>query len=328
MRHPKSFPVNGQVLVRGCANMEYNIAHDTSPVNGQVRGCAFTVEAGGLLHTIDIYAFSATQTDVTLNGGTLQLRGGTPGDDSDTTFHRIYFNDGARLTGWAPRMRSSDALWQVRGSKASVCETGVILWSASSATGGRVTFDVADVTGDDDVDFSVAKSIRLTDTTAGDVWRKASIVKTGAGTMRIDAQLMMTNGVDSLTYLNEGTFLVNGNNRLHPGCSFVLNGGTLAFSENSANACQTVAVGANGGVVAPAAGATIAFADSSAVAWTEGEPLVVACDPEAKQVRFGTSSGALTGAQKRRLRTADGKRLTLDVDGYVASVGGMVLIFR
>jgi len=324
VRGANGMPTNGTVEVRARGMLHLAVPGLTVPETGVDRQTPVTVRAGGLFKTTSNYQLAAKASHVALDGGRFDCRAEVTTDDSDTYVAQIDFADGAVLSGAAPRIRTANGLWTVSGTTPSRCETGVIMWSHTIGTYGKLTLDVADVTGDADVDFSIAKSIRLTDTPAGDGWRWASLVKKGAGTVRIDGMLVMTN---LPTRVEAGTLLVNGN-LLHAADDFTLAGGTLAFAAGTTNACRVLNVEPAGGTLALADNAELCFADSSAATWSGAGAVILDYDPAKSRVRFGMSQQGLSAVQRVRLQSAAGNPLSLDAAGYVCTAPGTIVVVR
>ena len=97
------------------------------------------------------------------------------------------------------------------------------------------------------------------------------------------------------------------------------------MADGTTNSLGVLTVGENGGGITLGAGATLTFADSSAAEWTGTNKVTVTGFAE-KSIRIGTDADALTLEQRRRLRTGDGKRLYLDAEGYLTTIGPGTLL--
>ena len=92
------------------------------------------------------------------------------------------------------------------------------------------------------------------------------------------------------------------------------------------NACGTLTITARGGRIVLGEGATLTFADSSAVAWAAAEKVVIEGFVE-KAIRFGTSGAAVPN--RRMFALADGTNLRVGDDGYItANLPGVVFSVR
>ena len=210
-----------------------------------------------------------------------------------------------------------DAVWTVRGTSASSFELPLMIWGAAeeAAGGNTVTFAVNDVTGDSATDFTMN----------GTITRNASepdvlgVYKTGPGTMQLNASY---NVGTTPTLLKDGTWLFNASSLTSSTSPYTIDGGTLAVADGTANDLGVLTVGAAGGGITLGAGATLTFADSSAAEWTDGANVTIT-DFAEKSIKF---TGGLTAAQCRRFRTSEGKRLIVDMDGYLTLPGVMIII--
>ena len=210
-----------------------------------------------------------------------------------------------------------DAVWTVRGTSASSFELPLMIWGAAeeAAGGNTVTFAVNDVTGDSATDFTMN----------GTITRNASepdvlgVYKTGPGTMQLNASY---NVGTTPTLLKDGTWLLNGSSLTVATSPYTIDGGTLAVAGGTTNSLGVLTVGAAGGGITLGAGATLTFADSSAAEWTDGANVTIT-DFAEKSIKF---TGGLTAAQCRRFRTSEGKRLIVDMDGYLTLPGVMIII--
>ncbi len=228
---------------------------------------------------------------------------------SENLLYRQYLSDGAEIAGkpyWAGQTdyysSSANATYpgsfiSVTGSSpCSVTAEAVWLGSTKTATAAKpvlLTWKVADATGDDDTDLLVSAGILQATMTSIDAPTSFGQVKEGAGTLEFTSP---TNAVSSgsLT-MKAGTV------RFGEGCGGTF--GVLALAGNSALDC---------------AGGTMAFADSSAVAWDETAMLSITGTPKPRSIRFGTDSNGLTAAQLARI-AFNGKlgKAKLDANGYL-----------
>lgn len=105
----------------------------------------------------------------------------------------------------------------------------------------------------------------------------------------------------------------------------VLAGGTLDVGDTS-NCVERLVVAADSTL--NVAGCDLAFADSSAVAWTNGAVVTVTGDLKHSKVRFGTDVNGLTTAQLTALRY-ENRRVVIDAAGYIHPVPACtVLVLR
>ncbi len=120
--------------------------------------------------------FNANRTQVTLDGGTLNVTAGTA-TDSNNYITSVTLRDGATVTGNALRFGYLDnGTVTVAGSSPSTIDADVGVVNGSGYT---ATFNVGDVSGDDATDLTITGGIR-TIAVAG-----TPVIKSGAGTMLI-----------------------------------------------------------------------------------------------------------------------------------------------
>ena len=208
-----------------------------------------------------------------------------------------------------------DAIWTVRGTSASSCDIPLRLWSAPG--GGRMTFTVSDVA--DGSDFIMNGAID-----ADQEFANTTVYKTGPGTMQLNAAYDISG---KPTLLKNGTWLLNGSSLTSAADPYTLDGGTLAVADGTSNSLGVLTVGENGGGITLGVGATLSFADSSAVEWTCINTVTVTGFAE-RSIRFGTTKSGLSDNQRKSLRTSDGKRLHVTSQGYLTQMNGTLLSFR
>ena len=322
--HINAFPKHGSVVVSENSKLSFTVGTTGKVLAGVDNGVPITVYTNGILEAKTAYVFDADDAVFILDGGTFAVNCGTGADyDPSVYVHDITFRNGARATGSRVRVRSEDAVWKVEGDSPSACDIGMYVWTLNAKTSStfkysRFTIDVADVA--DGTDFFLNGPVSLPVDVAN--YGFATLVKTGAGTMRVGAAFAMTN---MPTRIEGGTFLVDGD-RLHPQCPFVLAGGALAVSAGSSNVCGSLSV-ESASTLAVEPGASIAFSDCSEEQTWSGI-LTVDADLSACTVRFGTDAAGLSAAQRIKLRTADGGRVRLDETGRLLPVGSMTVILR
>jgi len=207
-----------------------------------------------------------------------------------------------------------NAIWNVRGTAASTCDIALRLWAATS--GGTMTFAVNDVVSGSDFSMNGAVDV---DSQFPDV----TVYKTGSGTMQLNNSYNLSG---KPTLLKNGTWLLNGSSLTSAADPYTIDGGTLAVAGGTTNSVGVLTVGENGGGINLGEGATLTFADSSAAEWTGTNTVVVTGFAE-KSIRFGTTNAGLTDEQRRRFRTSDNKRISIDYNGYLR-ISGFAIIVR
>ena len=204
-----------------------------------------------------------------------------------------------------------DSVWTVRGTTPSTCDVGLKVWGVDG--GNTMTFAVNEVTGTPASDFIMNGAIsRDANQTA-----VLGVYKTGSGTMELNASY---NVATTPTLLKGGTWLFNASTLASASSPYTIDGGTLAVADGTTNSVGILTVGENGGGINLGAGAMLTFADSSAAEWAGTNKVVVTGFAE-KSIRFGTTRGGLTTAQRTRFSTDDNNRLWLDTEGYLTTTG-------
>ncbi len=239
----------------------------------------------------------------------------------NTYVNKLTLANGSQVVDKAPLITYSvNAQWNVKGTSPSFVKKGLTL---ASVSGHVCTFNVEDVTGDEDVDLVVDGNVMTFD---NNHHTNVYFRKTGAGTMSLSAPVRLYKPMR----IDEGTVQLNSSGILsgtYPAVSIQLGGGGLSAMAGTSNTASTLTV-TNNATIAVASGATLAFADSSGAVWTPGMKLSVTGDLGVASVRFGTSSAALTPDQQRMLYV-NGERAMLDRNGYVVSGRpGTQLLFR
>lgn len=319
--HVDAFPNSGSVEVAENGQLTFAIGNTGNILKGVDNKVPITVRKGGVLASTRAYSFNATGARFILDGGLFIVSpmAAHSSNDSSIYVHDVTFRNGARITGARMRVRSNTTTWKVEGTTPSLCESGIYVWSESQKSRSKFSIDVDDVTGDDDPDFLLTGPVYMPSDFSN--YGYASIIKKGAGTMKVGAVFAMTN---TPTRIEGGAFLVDGD-WLHPQCSFVLAGGTFAVSAGSTNTCGTLAV-ESASAISVADGASLSFAASGSESWSGA--LTLRCNLEACSIRFGTGSDGLTRGQCAKISLSDGRHVRLDENGYVVGSSPLVLIVR
>lgn len=296
----------GAELVLKAGELAYNNA------GGVGNGNPVTVLAGGLLTLASPFNAGYSRL-ITLKGGTLNGRV-TQNNDNANYINNLALQDGARVTGYKIRVGAhTAALITVGGSAPSSLEAGINMVNTANRP---LTLDVADVTGDDAVDFSIPAEIR----DYSDLYTNMPIIKAGAGT----ASLSGTNTHAGPVTVAAGTLALDAAGALNAGNALILAGGALAMGSHS-NAVGTLTLAADSALVLGEG--HLAFAASQGAAWTNGCTLTLVGTLGARSVRVGTDSASLTPAQLAAI-TCDGKSVRLTSQGYLSphSRGTLVLL--
>ena len=330
-RQPGSLPKNGvlEVFNGGCAVFDSADSLSTSETNYFANGtCRFRVHAGGMLCQRSRWAIGDAQR-IELLGGTLWCGYVTHSESQCYNYaNLIEFQDGASVKGLSPlRIGFSTARprWKVRGTSASSCDMNVMLFSYRANGRREFMWDVADVTDSAEIDFNM--NGWLSRSTTENTYTNITMVKTGKGTVALNAACPANAGVPGLTTIRTGTWLLNVSDAMR-GTPICLDGGTLAVAAETSNTLGTLAIDEAGGGLALGEGASLTFADSSTAAWeTNGKIDGTGCAEGA--IRFGTSGQAVP--RRRGVFTAGGGSIPLFVNrsGYLTAVPpGTVFSFR
>jgi autotransporter-associated beta strand protein len=133
--------------------------------------------------------------------------------------------------------------------------------------------------------------------------------------------LMLANTYIGPTTIEAGTLTLGAAGVLPDGSEIFIGNATLAtgsFAETAGRlditSTATVQLGA---------GATLGFADSSAVDWTGGALTLTGTFVSGSSLRFGTNSSGLTPAQLARISASGFNSFALDSNGYLTASSGM-----
>lgn len=285
------FPKSKEVRVEIAANATLAIGasmHDFAE---------YLVLPGGCIDNCANWSLNPYQ-DVLLDGGSIRF--GTAGV---TYARRITYLDGAESSGTELRMgdRVSGTI-VASGNAPSRADMDFCLYAPAART---FLFAVDDVTGSSEPDFTVEGWIYHA--TAADT--NSTVVKTGPGTMRWNGPF---SAVGLPTALREGTLLLGDSDVMSASGALSFEGGALAVSDGSRNACGEIFVSADTSLEI-GSGAELSFA--SVGSWDEDARLDVTAGKNAR-LRIG-SSAELTAGQLSRIRI-NGRRVRQDGTGEVS----------
>jgi hypothetical protein len=239
--------------------------------------------------------------------------------------------NGSRITGRYPRMGRAVKVptWKVTGASPSFLDVGIVTYGKVDEN-ITATFDVEDVTGDEDVDFYVAGSIVPYD----DVGNMIRFNKKGDGTMALKSPVLFNFPLqlDAGTLRLDDSGILCGKSSINnytlttPVVPVQFGGGALAGLAGTSNDVGYVTL-TNDSQIVLGEGAVFTFRDSSSQEWVEGMELTITGEYTSKSVRFGTNQNALTSLQQSALRI-NGERAILDSNGYVRYDSGLIIIVR
>lgn len=298
-----ALPSSGGITVNAYGELLLNVSGLSNPASSYVGGLNPITVAGGTLTLARLFN-AGHNRPITINGGTLALTFTDHGDGGNYV-NALTLMNGAQVTGYKLRVGYvSVPTITVSGTSPSTLAAGMNLVKNGAYP---LTLNVADVTGDAATDFFITGSI-------GDYpdanYVGMPLVKTGDGTVSFSGFNTHTGTVT----VTAGTLALDGSGALNAANDIVLNGGTLSLGAVT-NACGTLSLSASS-TLALGDGA-LAFADSSAAAWTNGVTLTLTGTLGPQTVRVGTDQNALTADQLDAI-TYNGKRVVLTPDGYLA----------
>lgn len=311
-----SLPTGGEA--HACTNAELrlyalDLNSDAGIANGSTR---LVAHEGGLLHQARGWQIRSTQ-DVVLDGGTLAV-------DHVDGYIQFLTLSGAVVTNTFPRSAFTEPFqnWRVVGTKPSFIHSGVNIYGISSyalAVQNNRTFhiDVEDVTGDDDVDCTVAQLRGAAGRRADDREPYAWFMfeKWGAGTLELTGD---GKEVRMPATIGNGTFRFGAGSAMTN--DFVLAGGSLAAASGSSNALGALTVNTNATLTVEAGG-QLAFASFAAGAGLSRKAITIDAPLDGNLLRFGTDASGLAPEQLSFFRWRDGEtrlwRVRIDENGYL-----------
>lgn len=150
----------------------------------------------------------------------------------------------------------------------------------------------------------------------------SSLTKAGSGTLTLSG----TNTYSGTTTIHAGTLAVGGNNVL-TNLSPVSMGSATLDAGTYSNQAGTLDV-AGSAVIKLGTGATLAFADSSAIDWAGGTLTLTGRFISGSSLRFGTNANGLTADQLAKISAAGYYKFTLDASGYLKAQTGTLIMFQ
>jgi autotransporter-associated beta strand protein len=149
-----------------------------------------------------------------------------------------------------------------------------------------------------------------------------SIQKSGTGTWVISG----SNTYSGTTTVDLGTLRLGGRNALSANTTVVVGAGTLDMAGYT-NTVGTLNV-TGAGTINLGAGGKLAFANSSANAWSGGSLRITGNFVSGSSIRFGNSSGGLTAAQLAALSSPGISSFVIDANGYLVAIRPTIILFR
>ena len=306
-----ALPSSGGITVNNGGELKLNVTGmNVGNPGGIGNGNPITVNRGGVLALANNFNAGYSRP-ITLNGGTLTSIF-FENNDGANYINNLTLQNGAQVTGYKIRVGyHSPVSITVSGTNACSIPAGINMVKRGT---DPLTFNVADVTGDDNADLTIPGVIRDYPSL-----ENMPIIKSGAGTVSLSG---INTHIGTIT-INEGTLALNGNSSLNTGNPAVLNGGTLDMGAYT-NAVDTLTLNNNSDIVLGSG--ELAFADSSATSWSG--TLTVTGILGDHSIRFGTSDTALTSAQLAAI-TLNGGSAQLSADGYlIVPPGGTIIMIK
>ena len=321
-------PAGGEARVAG-ANSEIHLyvtslSSDAGISSGTTR---LVAENGGIIHSAREWQVRSIQ-DVEIDGGILKV-------DNTAQYINDFTLSNAIVTNQPPRsvLTQTNQNWRICGTEPSFIRSGIIVYgleSYAAALAGRRTFhiDVADVTGDDGVDCTLAKLLGSVDRLAATQENYAWFMfeKQGAGTLKLAGD---GKGVRMPATIGNGTFLFGAGSTMTN--DFILAGGSLAAETGSSNALGALTVTTNATLTVETGG-RLSFASFTAGAGLPKSAITINAPLDGNLIRFGTDASGLAPEQLSFFRWKDGDRLwrvSIDENGYLHPfVSGMIFTIR
>lgn len=198
----------------------------------------------------------------------------------------------------------------------TVVNSGTLMIGDGGATGG-VSQNTASITVEPGATLAVNRNNTVTQGTSAlivAISGDGGFTQAGTG----NTVLMLANTYIGPTTLDAGTLTLGALGVLPDASLVSIGSATLAtgsFAETAGKLDITAAA-----TVQLAAGATLAFADSSAVDWTGGTLALTGTFVSGSSLRFGTSATALTAAQLAKISAAGYANFALDENGYLTAM--------
>ena len=306
-------PAGGEARVTG-ANSEIRLYVTSLNSDAGISGgtSRLVAEEGGIIHSAKDWQIRSIQ-DVEIHNGLLKV-------DNTAQYINYLTLSNATVTNQPPRavLGQTTQNWRIRGTGPSFVRSGVLVYgleSYAAALAGNRTFhiDVADVTGDEGVDCTLAKIQGSVDRPAATQENYAWFMfeKQGAGTLKLTGD---GKGVRMPATIGNGTFLFGAGSAMTN--DFVLAGGSLAAEAGSANTLGALTVNTNATLTVEAGG-QLSFASFAAGSGLAAKAVAVSAPLTGNALRFRTG---LSAAQLAFFRWRDGAKLwhvRQDEEGYL-----------
>ena len=291
----------------------------------QVSGEYCKAYDGGIIYQGSNNCFAAASTtSLILSNGTFVVgyqRMNTSKEEQATDayiyLNHVAFYDGGRVVGSRPRVGYNNRhapKWYVGGTAPSSASCGAALFPEKNSAATPFVFEVEDVTGDANVDFTMTGGIVLYHPEGEanyEAYRNMYILKQGPGTFSMAAAYSPY----LPTVVSNGMWQIAATKAASAETSFELCGGSLSVLSNLTVTAGEV-IPRVSSTVEIGEGALLAIAEPSE-AWANGVSLsVTGSDLDGrKALRVGTSA-CLSAGQLAAIRI-NGCRVRQDEEGYV-----------
>ena len=319
-----AFPSCGNVNVLTNADVKLCAAGLTVSMGISGGTSTLKVKRGGILRRDGNGLIAKTQ-QVELDGGTLDHIG-----SAGIYLNYLLLKDGARITSGSTAPRSildnTRSYYNVVGSEPSRIEgSGIRPYGSSSASTGRTfQINVNDVTGDEQVDCTLAG---IQAPASG--YEYYHFEKWGDGTLKLEGN---GKAVRLESTLYGGTFLLGASNSMTN--AVVLAGGSLAVDAGKSNTLGNLTANTNA-TLTVGAGGSLSFASFTAGEELQRQSITIEAPLRGNVLRFGNDDTALSSAQRDYFRWRDITeetefyRVNVDEQGYVhPCTGGTVIVVK
>jgi autotransporter-associated beta strand protein len=301
---------------------ELRIALDTTSSGKlDVQGGTVTIGTGDATNN-KIYFFKSGSgagynATMTQSAGTVTANGIQFGGSTGSTTYNGTSAANLTLSGGSLYVGAQGI---TKGTDASALPTAIKLeggtigasenWSSSldmklGTTAGGPTFQAA-------TSSAVSKNITLSGVLSNDTAVAGMLTKTGLGTLTLSNT---GNSYTGATTISTGSLKLGASSVLPDTTAISIAAATLDAA-TFADTAGTLDVTASA-IINLGAGATLAFADSSAIDWTGGTLNITGTFVPGSSLRFGTTSGGLTTAQLNSITSTGFSNFLLDGDGYL-----------
>jgi autotransporter-associated beta strand protein len=316
--------VNSDNVTVSGGTLQVGAVEASTTLFDQSHARTITVATNGTLRMLYRNAFgtipSTPTTKLVINGGTVTSSTGSGGAVNILQDLTLKNNGILEVTkGVSYGTYQLQGIVTVAGSTPSaITNTGSTGWLTvgnGNNNVGVTVFDVADVTGNNDVDLTIAAVIK----DSGQANRVGALTKTGVGSLLLSS----TNLYTGVTTVSNGTFRLGVNNALTATNSMTLAGGILDAG-NTTNTLGVLTVNADS-MLSLNADSNLSFKKSADVSWPG--KLSITGNIDFNRLRFGTDATGLSAEQLVNIR-CNGYRVSINASGYINMLRGTLIQFH